>query len=331
VDVFNKRGNKLNEEEVKEAIRFLEEEKNNGEKTLARFYSHIFKKAIAKIKQEKLISDEDINGLVDRFDTLDKFEREFDIDIPNTMLLHYTDPKKYRFGLKNLFLISLVRAFKGWSREKGIVTDNIEENVSMLKKEANEDIYVSTLIEILLTLGSYYDYVQYESKRERFINNTEEFIDKILSDIPIDMKLIKPQIKKITKEVYEGLKKKGYISKELPSFDILEEAVPTFSKHFIELISTFRDSNYTIGRLALASLCGAIMDQVGIFNNSGYKVSDKVSELNKEIEKLMQNNEITEDDVNTIKRFQDELFEMRKQSLKEVIRGDGKRGGVLYI
>jgi len=330
VDVFDKRGNKLNEEEVKEAIRFLEEEENNGEKTLARFYSRIFKEAIAKIKQEKLISDEDINGLVDRFDTLDKFEREFDIDIPNTMLSHYTDPKKYRFGLKNLFLISLVRAFKGWSREKGIVTDNIEENVSMLKKEANEDIYVSTLIEILLTLGSYYDYVQYESKRERFINNTGEFIYERLSKIPIDMKLIKPQIKKITKEVYEGLKKNGYISKELP-FDTFEEAVPTFSKHFIELISTFRDSNYTIDRLALASLCGAIMDQVGIFNNSGYKVSDKVSELNKEIEKLMQNNEITEDDVNIIKRFLDELFEMRKQSLKKVIRGDGKMGGVLYI
>ena len=331
MNVFNKRCNKLNEEEVKEAIRFLEKEENNGEKTLARFYSRIFKEAIAKIKQEKLISDEIINGLVDRFGELDKIEREFGIDIPNTMLSHYADHKKYRFGLKNLFLISLVRAFKGWSREKGIVTDSIEENVSLLKKEANEDIYVSTLIEILLTLGSYYDYVQYESKRERFINNPEEFIDKRLSDIPIDMKLIKPQIKKIAEGVYEGLMKKGYISKELPPFHTFEEAVPTFSKHFIELISTFRDSNYTIGRLALASLCGAIMDQVGIFNNSGYKVSDKVSELNKEIEKLMQNNEITEDDVNITKRFLDELFEMRKQSLKKVIRGDGKRDGVLYI
>jgi len=325
VDVFDEEGNKLNEERVKEAIRFLEEERDTGEKTLARFYSHIFKEAIAKIKQKKLIGDENINGLVERFGELDKIEREFGIDIPNTMLLHYADPKKYRFGLKNLFLISLVRAFKGWSRERGIVTDNIEENVSMLKKEANEDIYVSTLIEILLTLGSYYDYVQYESKRERFINNPEEFIDERLSNIPIDMKLIKPQIKKIAEGVYEGLKKKGYISKELP-FDTFEEAVPTFSKHFIELISTFRDSDYTIGRLALASLCGAIMDQVGIFNNSGYKVSDKVSELNKEIEKLMQNNEITEDDVNIIKRFLDELFEMRKQSLKKVIRD-----GVLYI
>jgi len=330
VNVFNKRCNKLNEEEVKEAIRFLEKEENNGEKTLARFYSRIFKEAIAKIKQEKLISDEIINGLVDRFGELDKIEREFGIDIPNTMLSHYADHKKYRFGLKNLFLISLVRAFKGWSREKGIVTDSIEENVSLLKKEANEDIYVSTLIEILLTLGSYYDYVQYESKRERFINNPEEFIDKRLSDIPIDMKLIKPQIKKIAEGVYEGLMKKGYISKELPPFHIFEEFVPTFSKHLIELFSAFKGSDYTVGRLALAGLCGAMIDQVSILNNSDYKVSDKVSEINKEIERLMQNKEITEDDVNITKRFLDELLEMRSQQLKDA-RRDRKRGEALYI
>ena len=281
-DIFNKRG-KLNEEEVKEAIRFLKEEKKNKGKRLAAFYSNLFKQAKTKIKSmlnegTLNISNESINELLNRFDKLDKVERELGIDIANAMLEHYKDPTKYRYGLKNTFLIYLDQALEDWYKrreieELGMI--NLEEIESMLKMEVDEDtnvnaLYVNALIGMLLTAGSYYEYAEYENKRMKFEANPEEFIDEEIDEeiykLPLDESIKDPDLSyRISKRVYEKLKEKKYISEELPPFDRIKEILPDFSQIFIESILGLKDTTYKLSVVGVASYYNAIMNVVHTF------------------------------------------------------------------
>lgn len=311
MNVFNKKGNKLNEEEVKEAIRILKEEEKNGEKTLARIYSDLFKDAKAKIEQRKLISNENIiKELYYRFGNLGNVEKELDIDIPSTMLKHYDDPTKYRYVPKNLFLIVLNQAFESWSEKRKIETVNLEKNDSILKINADYDIYVDALVRMLFTAS-------YEIKRIRFMTNPEEFINEELYNIPIE-RSIKDSADIISRNVYEGLREMDP-SKGLPPTDIIKNILPTFPQDLIELILKLKWSNYKLSVIALASFYNAIIDKVSTFGNS-----DKVSEISKEIERIRDKNEVTKDDINISKRFLDDLLGMLKQQQLKQAKREGK-------
>ena len=322
-DIFNKRG-KLNEEEVKEAIRFLEEEKKNEGKRLAAFYSDLFKKAKTKIEpmlnEGTLdISNEGINELLNRFDGLDKVERELGMDIANAMLKHYKDPKKYRYELKNMFLIHLDQAFERWARERGIGKSrmiNLKEIEGMLKMEADEDTYVNALIGMLLAAGSYYAYVEYENKRMKFKANPEEFIDEEIYKIPLDKSIKNPALSyRISKRVYEKLKEKKYISEELPPFDRIREILPDFSQIFIESILELKDTNFKLSVVGVASYYYAIMNVVDTFG-----LSNETERIKKVIDRVMHENKITIDDTGISKNLLDLVVKLKQNTIKSAKR-----------
>jgi len=326
-DIFNKRG-KLNEEEVKEAIRFLEEEKKNEGKRLAAFYSDLFKKAKTKIEpmlnEGTLdISNEGINELLNRFDGLDKVERELGIDIANAMLEHYKDPTKYRYGLKNTFLIYLDRALEDWYKrreieELGMI--NLEEIESMLKMEVDEDTNVNALIGMLLTAGSYYEYVEYENKRMKFEANPEEFVDEEIDEeiykLPLDESIKDQDLSyRISKRVYEKLKEKKYISEELPSFDRIKEILPDFSQIFIESILGLKDTTYKLSVVGVASYYNAIKNIVDTFG-----LKNEAEKIKGEIDRVMHENKITIDDMGISKNLLDLVVKLKQNTIKSAKR-----------
>jgi len=326
-DIFNKRG-KLNEEEVKEAIRFLEEEEKNGEKRLAAFYSDLFKKAKTKIESmlnegTLNVSNEGINELLNRFDGLDKVERELGIDIANAMLEHYKDPTKYRYGLKNTFLIYLDRALKDWYKRREIEElemINLEEIESMLKMEVDEDTNVNALIGMLLTAGSYYEYVEYENKRMKFEANPDEFIDEEIDEeiykLPLDESIKDQDLSYIiSKRVYEKLKEKRYISEELPPFDRINEILPDFSQIFIESILGLKDTTYKLSVVGVASYYNAIKNIVDTFG-----LSNEAERIKKEIDRVMHENKITIDDVGISKNLLDLVVKLKQNMIKSAKR-----------
>ena len=324
-DIFNKRG-KLNEEEVKEAIRFLEEEKKNEGKRLAAFYSDLFKKAKTKIESMLNegtldISNEGINELLNRFDGLDKVERELGINIANTMLKHYKDPKKYRYELKNTFLIHLDQALERWARERGIGKSrmiNLKEIESMLKMEADEDTYVNALIGMLLAAGSYYAYVEYENKKMKFKANPEEFIDEEIYKIPLDKSIKNPALSyRISKRVYEKLKEKKYISEELPPFDRIREILPDFSQIFIESILELKDTTFKLSVVGVASYYYAIMNVVDTFG-----LSNETERIKKVIDRVMHENKITIDDTGISKNLLDLVVKLKQNTIKSAKRDE---------
>ena len=319
-DIFNKRG-KLNEEEVKEAIRFLEEEKKNEGKRLAAFYSDLFKKAKTQIES---MLNEGINELLNRFDGLDKVERELGIDIVNAMLEHYKDPTKYRYGLKNTFLIYLDRALEDWYKrreieELGMI--NLGEIESMLKMEVDEDTNVNALIGMLLTAGSYYEYVEYENKRMKFKANPEEFIDEEIDEeiykLPLDESIKEDQnlSYRISKRVYEKLKEKKYISEELPSFDSIKEILPDFSQIFIESILERKDTTYKLSVLGVASYYNAIKNIVDTFG-----LKNEAERIKNVIDRVIHENKITIDDTGISKNLLDLVVKLKQNTIKSAKR-----------
>jgi len=337
-DIFNKRG-KLNEEEVKEAIKFLEEEEKNEGKRLAAFYSDLFKKAKTKIesmlKEGTLdISNEGINELLNRFDGLDKVERELGIDIANAMLEHYKDPTKYKYELKNMFLIYLDRALEDWSKrreieELGMI--NLEEIESMLKMGVDEDTYVNTLyvnalIGMLLTAGSYYDSVEYENKRMKLETNPDEFIDEEIDEeiykLPLDESIKNSDLgDRISKRVYEKLKEKKYISEELPPFDHIKEILPNFSQIFIESILELKDTTFKLSVVGVASYYNAIKNIVDTFG-----LKNEAERIKNEINRLMNENKITINDTGISKNLLDLVVKLKQNTIKSA-----KRENVDYI
>jgi len=326
-DIFNKRG-KLNEEEVKEAIKFLEEEKKNGEKRLAAFYSDLFKKAKTKIESMLNegtldISNESINGLLNRFDGLDKVERELGIDIANAMLEHYKDPTKYRYELKNTFLIYLDQALEDWYKRREIEElemINLEEIESMLKMETDEDTYVNALIGMLLIAGSYYEYVEYENKRMKFEANPEEFIDEEIDEeihkLPLDESIKDQDLSYIiSKRVYEKLKEKKYISEELPPFDSIKEILPDFSQIFIESILGLKDTTYKLSVVGVASYYNAIKNIVDTFG-----LKNEAERIKNVIDRVIHENKITIDDIGISKNLLDLVVKLKQNTIKSAKR-----------
>ena len=331
-DIFNKTG-ELNNEEVEEAKKFLEEENENGEKKLAEFYSDLFKKVETQIKlmlkielvlnEGKLnISNKSINKALNRFNELYKVERELNINIANAMLKHYNDPTAYRYEPKNLFLICLVGAFKSWSEERRVEESrivNLEEIESRLKnnKVANEDTYVDALIGILRIAGSYYDRVAYENKRERFKTNPEEFIYEALNNIPLDEKSIEGRVGIIAERIYGKLN----ISGELPPFDTIITILPAFPAALSDAILGFRWTNYKLNVIALASLFSAIKNTLDNIGGEDPKISKKMDEISDEMARLMNNNKITEYDINKSKEFLGDLSRLL-EDLKKAKRNE---------
>ena len=326
-DIFNKRG-KLNEEEVKEAIRFLEEEKKNEGKRLAAFYSDLFKKAKTKIEPmlnegTPDISNEGINELLNRFDKLDKVERELGIDIANAMLEHYKDPTKYRYELKNTFLIYLDQALEDWYKRREIEElemINLEEIESMLKMETDEDTYVNALIGMLLIAGSYYEYVEYENKRMKFEANPEEFIDEEIDEeihkLPLDESIKDQDLSYIiSKRVYEKLKEKKYISEELPSFDRIKEILPDFSQIFIESILGLKDTTYKLSVVGVASYYNAIKNIVDTFG-----LKNEAERIKNVIDRVIHENKITIDDIGISKNLLDLVVKLKQNTIKSAKR-----------
>jgi len=322
-DIFDKIG-KLNEEEAEEAIKFLEEEEKNGENKLAAFYSDLFKKAKAKIESMSNegnldISNEGINESFNRFDELDKVERELDIDITNAMLEHYKDPTRYRYELKNLFLLYIDWALEEWSERKklekpGIV--NLEKIESMLKMKADEDTYVNALIGMLLIAGAYYDYAEYENERMRFGVNPEKFIDEEINKIALDERIRNPALSdRISRRVYEKLKEKGYISEDLPPFDRIKDILPNFSQIFIDSILRLRNTALKLSVVGVASYYNAIMNIVNEFG-----LNNEVERINKEINRVMKENNITNDDIGISKNLLDLVVMLKQNTIKSAKR-----------
>ncbi|MFP3279129.1 MAG: hypothetical protein RXP92_02380 [Candidatus Micrarchaeota archaeon] len=328
--VLEKQG--FNKEKVEEVIKFLEKEENKESRRLATFYSDLFEKAIAKIEQMSKegkvnISEEAINKLK-KLSELDTLERLLETDIIEKMLKYYEDSTHYRFGLKVLFLISLIEDFKEWAKDNGIGTANLEEIKEILKRKGvDENIYVNALTEMLLTAGSYFDKVLYEMKTAEFLTNAGKFIDARLYEIKIKKSDIEQHIYEISEKIYEGLRKK--YDELLPPFDNIKGILPTFPKHLLEFISEARWSTHKIAVIGLVSLYVALENQLGN--------SDKISLIDNEIGELLSNSnrEITNDDINLLKELLDYLLKTqnqqrqnRQQQLKQVERGVNKRDNV---
>ena len=322
----------FNKEEVEEVIKFLEKEKNGESRWLARFYSDLFENAIAKIEQMSKegkvnISEEAFNKLKE-LNELDTLERLLERDIIEEMLKYYKDSTHYRFGLKVLFLISLIEDFKEWAEGNGIGTPNLKDIKEILKRRGvDENIYVNALTEMLLTAGSYHDKVSYEMKTAEFLTNAGKFINAQLDEIKIRKSDIEQHIHEVSEKIYEELRKK--YDELLPPFDDIKGILPTFPKHLLEFISEARWSTHKIGVIGLVSLYVALGSQLS--NN------DKISLINNEIEELLSNSnrEITKDDINLLKELldyllktQDQQKQNRQQQLKQVERRVNKRDNV---
>ncbi len=301
LSLFNKEG-KLSDEEIEKIVSFLNKRRDEADKILDEYYRSLLensKKMILLKGSERRDFKEYIDGLMPSFEkigSLKDISIIFEFDFRRAMISYYLDNVNYPFSPSALFNIMLLDAYRYFLSKYDNKDD--EKNLIDIEMSAKEFISEGKTAEASIYVLSYLSmklldiYKEIDDKKEkvengrRFYEKPGELIEMSLNQIEIHNIKDKEDVNRISKEIYESIKKKGYISNELPPYEELIKLMPNFPDILINSIEKYRDSETKLGVLSVASYYTAIIDF--LMRKSINK--DNIKDLEEMVTKIMREN-----------------------------------------